>query len=112
MIPGCRRRYFAVLALLLIAAPLVVGLVAPDSPAAVLKEGRRLAPAPRIPATGADWLALPAELDAYLKDHFGLRQALIRAHKDLTRPMLGWAPIRSWSGATGGCSTSARRRCG
>ncbi len=89
MIPGCRRRYFAVLALLLIAAPLVVGLVAPDSPAAVLKEGRRLAPAPRIPATGADWLALPAELDAYLKDHFGLRQALIRAHKDLTRPMLG-----------------------
>src|SRR5208337_1827215 len=89
MIPGCRRRYFAVLALLLIAAPLVVGLVAPDSPAAVLKEGRRLAPAPRIPATGADWLALPAELDAYLRDHFGLRQALIRAHKDLTRSMLG-----------------------
>ena len=41
------------------------------------------------PATGADWLALPAEFDAYLKDHFGLRQAMIRAHKDLTRPMLG-----------------------
>ncbi len=84
-----RRRYFAVLALLLIATPLVVGLVAPDSPATVLKEGRRLAPAPRIPATGADWLALPAEFDAYLKDHFGLREAMIRAHKDLTRPMLG-----------------------
>src|SRR5271165_4199795 len=83
------RRYFAVAAFLLIAAPLVVGLVAPDSPAAVLKEGRRLAPAPRIPATGEGWLALPAELDAYLRDHFGLRHALIRAHKDLTKPMLG-----------------------
>ncbi len=83
------RRYFGLLALLLIATPLVVGLVAPDSPATVLKEGRRLAPAPRLPATGADWLALPAALDAWLRDHFGLRDALIRAHKDLTKPMLG-----------------------
>ncbi len=55
----------------------------------MLKEGRRLAPAPRIPETGEGWLALPAELDAYLRDHFGLRHALIRAHKDLTKPMLG-----------------------
>jgi alginate O-acetyltransferase complex protein AlgJ len=84
-----RRRYFGVLALLLIATPLVVGLVAPDSPATVLKEGRRLAPAPSIPSSGADWLALPAQVDTYLKDHFGLRDALIRAHKDLTKPLLG-----------------------
>jgi hypothetical protein len=83
------RRYFALATFLLLATPLVVGLVAPDSPATVLKEGRRLAPAPRLPATGADWLALPAEFDAYLNDHFGLRQAMIRAHKDLTKPMLG-----------------------
>jgi hypothetical protein len=34
-------------------------------------------------------MALPDAVDAYLKDHFGLRQALIRAHKDLTKPMLG-----------------------
>jgi hypothetical protein len=86
---GRRRRYFAVVAATLIAAPLVIGLVAPDSPANVLKEGRRLAPAPGLPETAAEWLALPAALDAYLKDHFGLRQALIRAHKDLTKPMLG-----------------------
>ena len=83
------RRYFALAAAILIAAPLVVGLVAPDGPASVLKEGRRLAPAPGWPATGAAWLALPASVDAFLKDHFGLRQALIRAHKDLTKPMLG-----------------------
>ncbi len=83
------RRYFAVLAFFMLATPVIVGLVAPDSPATVLKEGRRLAPAPRLPATGADWLELPTALDAYLKDHFGLRQALIRAHTDLTKPMLG-----------------------
>ena len=84
-----RRRYFALVAAILIAAPLVIGLVSPDSPASVLKEGRRLAPAPGLPLSVAQWLALPAGLDAYLKDHFGLRQALIRAHKDLTKPMLG-----------------------
>ncbi len=83
------RRHFAVLAFLLLAAPLAVGIVRPDSPAAVLKEGRRLAPAPRIPATREDWLALPERLDDFLKDHFGLRQAMIRAHKDLTKPLLG-----------------------
>jgi hypothetical protein len=83
------RRYFAVVAAGLLAVPLVVGLVAPDGPAAILKEGRTLAPAPDWPASGVEWLSLPSALDAYLKDHFGLRQALIRAHKDLTKSMLG-----------------------
>ena len=83
------RRYFAVVAFLLVAMPLVVGLVWPDSPAAVLKEGRRLAPPPGKPGSGADWLGLPAALDAYLRDHFGLRQALIQAYKGLSKPMLG-----------------------
>ena len=32
---------------------------------------------------------MPGEIDAYLKDRFGLRRVLIRAHKDLTRPVLG-----------------------
>ena len=45
--------------------------------------------APGWPASGAEWPGLPAAFDAYLKDHFGLRQAMIRAHKDLTKPMLG-----------------------
>ena len=40
--------------------------------------------------TWADWPALPAEVDAYLKDHFGLRQMLITAHRELTKPMLGF----------------------
>jgi len=83
------RRYFAVLAFLLFATPLVVGIVKPDGPAAILKEGRKLAPAPTTPDDPADWLILPKEIDAYLKDHFGLRQVMIRAHKDLTKPLLG-----------------------
>ena len=84
------RRIFALLAFCMLAAPLVVGLVAPDSPASVFREGRSLAPAPRLPLTGASWLALPAAVDAYLKDHFGLRQKLITAHRELTKPMLGF----------------------
>jgi hypothetical protein len=83
------RRYFAVLAFLLLATPLVVGMIRPDSPSAILKEGRRLAEAPDAPASSSDWLALPGRIDAFLRDHFGLRQTLIRAHKDLTKPMLG-----------------------
>ncbi len=84
------RRIFALIAFCLLAAPLVVGFVAPDSPASVFREGRSLAPAPRLPTTGASWLALPAAVDAYLRDHFGLRQKLITAHRELTKPMLGF----------------------
>jgi alginate O-acetyltransferase complex protein AlgJ len=84
------RRFFAVLAFMLLATPLVVGFVRPDPPAAILKEGRYLAPAPGIPAARADWLTLSARIDAFLGDHFGFRQVLIRAHKDLTKPLLGF----------------------
>jgi alginate O-acetyltransferase complex protein AlgJ len=83
------RRWFAVLAALVVGAPPVVGLIAPDNPATVLKEGRRLAPAPRMPVEVRDWTTAPAEVDAYLRDHFGLRHAMIQLHRDLTRPMLG-----------------------
>jgi len=82
------RRYFASLALLLLATPLVWGMVLPDNPEFIFKEGRRLAPAPRAPATLADWLALPGQIDPYLEDHFGLRYAMIRLHKDLTHSVL------------------------
>lgn len=81
------RRIFALLAFCLLAAPFVVGLVAPDSPASVFREGRSLAPAPRLPTTGASWPALPAAVDAYLRDHFGLRGKLITAHRELTKPL-------------------------
>jgi alginate O-acetyltransferase complex protein AlgJ len=84
------RRYFAIVAFLLLATPLALGVVRPDPPAAILKEGRYLAPAPTIPAASDDWLTLSARIDAFLGDHFGLRQVLIRVHKDLTKPLLGF----------------------
>jgi alginate O-acetyltransferase complex protein AlgJ len=84
------RGHFSVVAFILVAAPLVVGLVRPDSPQAILKEGRRLAPIPAAPDAPGDWLKLPQAIDAYLKDHFGLRDALITAHRELTKPMLGF----------------------
>src|SRR5208282_107538 len=83
------RRYFAIVAFLLLATPLIVGIVKPDSPASILKEGRNLAPAPKTPVDRGDWLILPKQIDAYLQDHFGFRQVMIRTHKDLTKPLLG-----------------------
>ena len=82
------RRYFALLAFGLLATPLVVEIIKPDSPNTILEEGRYLAPAPKAPTTGGDWLTLPPEVDAYLKDRFGLREKMIRLHKDLTKPLL------------------------
>jgi alginate O-acetyltransferase complex protein AlgJ len=83
------RRFFAVAAFLLLATPLSVGILRPDSPELIYKEGRRLAPPPAPNGLG-DLAALPGQVDAYLKDHFGFRHMLIQLHKDLTRPMLGF----------------------
>jgi alginate O-acetyltransferase complex protein AlgJ len=82
------RRYFAVAAFGLLATPLVVGVVRPDSPAAILKEGRYVTPAPQAPVDGEGWLKLPKDVDAYLQDHFGLREKMIRLHKDVTKPLV------------------------
>ena len=82
------RRYVFALAFLLLATPLAAGLVVPDNPAMVMKEGRRLAPEPELPASLAGLTALPKEVDGYLKDHFGLRHAMIGLHKDLTHPVI------------------------
>jgi alginate O-acetyltransferase complex protein AlgJ len=86
MVMRCRR-YFAIAAFVLLATPLLVGIVHPDSPETVLKEGRNLAPTPKIPVDRDDWLTLPKEIDAYLQDHFGLRQVLVQAYMDLTEPL-------------------------
>jgi alginate O-acetyltransferase complex protein AlgJ len=91
--PGMLRRYrrfFAVGAFLLLATPLAVGILRPDSPELIYKEGRRLAPPPAPSDGRGDWAALPGQIDAYLKDHFGFRHLMIQLHKDLTRPMLGF----------------------
>ena len=78
------RRYFAVAAFLLLSTPLLVGIVQPDSVASILKEGRYPATAPKPPAAPGDWLALPKQIDAYLDDRFGLRERMIRLHRDIS----------------------------
>ena len=83
------RRFFAVAAFLVLAAPLVAGLVYPDGAASILMEGRTPAPAPRAPVDSADWFRLPNQIDAYLQDHIGLRQALLHAHRELSKPLFG-----------------------
>ncbi len=84
------RRFFVLLAFGLLATPLVVGMLRPDSPELIFKEGRKLAPSPALPGALQDLRALPAQIDSYLKDHFGFRHMLIQLHKDLTKPMLGF----------------------
>src|SRR5271170_6645821 len=82
------RRYFALLAFLLLATPLIVGILRPDSPELILKEGRLLAPAPEAPRSLQALSAFPSQAEAYLKDHFGLRETMIHTHRDLSHPVL------------------------
>lgn len=77
------RRWTAILVFLVLATPLVVGVVHPDDPAAIFKEGRKPTPVPN-PHTFTDWMWFPVAVDIYLRDHFGLRQAMIALYHDLT----------------------------
>jgi alginate O-acetyltransferase complex protein AlgJ len=72
------RRYFAAIAFILLATPLLVGAFGPDETASILKEGRTPAPVLKVPLSWNDGTALPARVDAYLRDRFGLRRELIR----------------------------------
>ena len=80
------RRWYAIAAVLLLATPLVMGVIEPDDPTMILKEGRNPWPAPRL-RSFTDWLWFPRCLDAYLTDHFGLRQAMIHLYRDVTDPI-------------------------
>ncbi len=95
------RRHLAIAAFLLLATPLVFGIVKPDSPASILKEGRNPSPTPKPPDSAGGWLTLPKDIDAYLKDRFGLREKMIRLHKDLTKPLFGDSNGITVTGASG-----------
>jgi alginate O-acetyltransferase complex protein AlgJ len=77
-------RYFGAISLVLLAAPLVLGVFGPDPTASILKEGRTPATVPNVPLTWSDGIALPGRVDAYLKDRFGLRKELIRLGSQIT----------------------------
>jgi hypothetical protein len=82
-----RSAYFLV-TFTLLATPLIVGLVRPDSPELVYNEGRGLEPWPGMPAGLAQLSAFPAQMNAYLNDHFSLRHAMIKLHEYLYYPVL------------------------
>jgi alginate O-acetyltransferase complex protein AlgJ len=82
------RRYFALLSFLLLATPLVAGIITPESADSIRREAREPAPAPAAPTTLAAALAFPRQVEAFANDHFGLRSKMIRLHKDLMKPVL------------------------
>src|SRR5579864_1096779 len=57
-------------------------------------ENRMLAPAPDWPDSWAGWFALPRKMDAWLRDHFGCRVALVRANSRLRYALFHVAPTR------------------
>ncbi|MYM37218.1 hypothetical protein GTP38_23095 [Duganella sp. FT94W] len=46
-------------------------------------ENRHLAPAPALPSSWSAFLALPAQTDAWINDHFGMRAALVALNNHL-----------------------------
>jgi hypothetical protein len=68
----------------LVTGPALLTMVEPAPPTdAETGEKRQAATWPRFPQSRAALQAYPAGIDAWLNDHFGLRQALIHAHSRL-----------------------------
>ncbi len=86
-----RRLWFPLVALLL-AMPLGGLLLAP-APARSATELRPLAPIPAWPRHLAAWSDLPPALDAWMRDHFGFRRALIGAYARLVHGTLATGTI-------------------
>jgi hypothetical protein len=80
------RRFWFLIAATVFSAPLIatLTLVSWEGGTISSDEMRLLAPAPQLPRRLSDWARLPATVEAYLRDHFGLRNRLISAHRNLT----------------------------
>ena len=70
-------RFYVLAAFSMLVLPLVIAILRPDNNNMSTSERRDLAPAPGLPHSVLDWQELPRQLDAYLRDHFGLREMLI-----------------------------------
>ena len=73
------RRYWSLLLLAMLAAPMAVHAFQPVATSSD-EEARMLSPAPAWPQSAQDWRAMPRRFDRFLADHFGLRAELVRAH--------------------------------
>ncbi len=74
------RRWWIVLVMALFAAPMLTMLLPLPAAGGATDEDRVLAPPPTLPSGTKDWDKLPHRIDAYLRDHFGLRHFLVLAH--------------------------------
>jgi alginate O-acetyltransferase complex protein AlgJ len=68
--------------------PLVVGNLSPETRTTSAEESRKLAAVPEFPNDLTAWLELPARVDAYVHDHFGLRSSMIHAEAQLNQRLL------------------------
>jgi alginate O-acetyltransferase complex protein AlgJ len=73
----------------LLATPLVAGLLMPENEQEILKETRNRAPATTVPHGLYDLAALPKGVDDYLRDRFGLRKQMIGLYANLTKRLFG-----------------------
>jgi alginate O-acetyltransferase complex protein AlgJ len=79
------HRYWVAIAFLFLAAPLSIGVFFPSRTERSPDELRPLAPWPNLPTwTSNGWRTVPRAFDAYLNDHFGLRDFLVHAQALLT----------------------------
>lgn len=85
---GNPLRWFSIACFIVIAAPLFAGILAPESAEIVRKEKRPLNEAPSWPRSFEEFSTVPAKLDAYVADRFGLRHEMTRLYANLNRRML------------------------
>src|SRR5215470_4597564 len=82
------QRFWVVLVGALLSAPLAISMLAPENDWMLEDELRPRALLPEIPHSLGEWRVLSGKLDAYLRDHFGLRRAMIHMHAALVHRML------------------------
>jgi hypothetical protein len=87
------QRWWFVIALCLLALPPLVQALQPREVISE-REARKLSTAPAPPQNLREMLALPRQLDAFLGDHFGLREPLVRAHALLRYAVLSPPDLR------------------
>jgi hypothetical protein len=71
------RRAWILIAAALMAVPLTASIASFQKDGMSADELRLFEPRPSIPKHFSEWSQLPGHVDAYLRDHFGLRQSLI-----------------------------------
>lgn len=87
------RRWWIVIALAALSLPMLIQTLTPLETLSA-RENRRLAPPPAWPQTLAQWNALPKAVEAFITDHFGLRESLVRANAVLRYTLVSPTDLR------------------